>query len=517
MVGGSAGGEVCDMNSDFDSHAGVVTMNWTKISAATSEQGRAGLRRRQFLGCLAASAATLVGCRPSAEPVVTEDAGEQRAEPPAPVKLVVVDDEPLADAIDQQWELRGEGQLEVARMTRAELLESTRAPDADAIFFASRDLGTLVERGWLLSLSDDLLRDPNLAWSDVFDVIRLRETMWDRTPYALPLGSPPLVLIYRGDVWDELQLPPPTTWQQYHAALERASAAEREGRPELATLSAEPLGPGWAGLVLLARAAPYALHRGYIALWFDVDSMQPLIASPPFERALTELAASSDAALLDWTPRDALERVLRGDALAAITWPTRHVQGDANVSLPDGALRVAQLPGAVEAWHRGREQWTPRDREREGERVTLIGAAGRMAAVLKRSRQRSAVANLLVWFCGEQWGAQIGSASAATTLVRRQQLDDLAPWVPPQLGETAASQYAETLRSAMLGSSTALAPRVPAHDEYLAALDSAVADVVRKETSPTEALAAAAQTWESITERLGRDAQRLAYRRSLGL
>ena len=43
--------------------------------------------------------------------------------------------------------------------------------------------------------------------------------------------------------------------------------------------------PGWAGLMLLARAAPYAKHRDNYSTWFDAQTMEPMIANPPMVQA----------------------------------------------------------------------------------------------------------------------------------------------------------------------------------------------------------------------------------------
>jgi hypothetical protein len=60
-------------------------------------------------------------------------------------------------------------------------------------------------------------------------------------------------------------------------------------------------------------------------------------------------------------------------------------------------------------------------------------------------------------------------------------------------------------------------PRIAGIDEYMAALDVAVNSVVKEAMSPEDALAKAAAKWEEITEARGRDAQRAAYFKHLGV
>ena len=57
---------------------------------------------------------------------------------------------------------------------------------------------------------------------------------------------------------------------------------------------------------------------------------------------------------------------------------------------------------------------------------------------------------------------------------------------------------------------------LPGRSEYLAALDAAVAAAVRGE-KPADALRQGGRPMAKITERLGLDRQRTAYRHSLGL
>src|SRR5690606_19728953 len=136
-----------------------------------------------------------------------------------------LDDAPLGAAMQEQWGLRGEGTLEVENGASAEILKAARAPAADAILFPSGHLGELAEREWLLPFPEDVLRDPNIGWSSMFDLLRLRDVLWNRTTYALPLGSPPFFLLYRGDLWDQAGLPAPETWADYQAALEQLRTA----------------------------------------------------------------------------------------------------------------------------------------------------------------------------------------------------------------------------------------------------------------------------------------------------
>ena len=87
----------------------------------------------------------------------------------------------------------------------------------------------------------------------------------------------------------------------------------------------EPLARGWAGLVLLARAAAYAKERDNYTTLFDEKTLEPAIAGPPFVRALEELVAAAKlgpAEQLDFDPAAARAEFWKGSAAMAVSWPT---------------------------------------------------------------------------------------------------------------------------------------------------------------------------------------------------
>ena len=305
---------------------------------------------------LAALSLAVCGCPHGSPPVV--DKGST-SEPAVPLRLVVVDDSALAEAVQRQWQARAEGELEVRNLSSEELCDPRRKRlAADAVIYPSGLIGELAERGWIAPLSEDALGSPEFGRRDIFDHLRQHEIMWGEQVYAVPLGSPPLTLIYRPDVFEKLGVKPPENWQQYAALCERLSKsrellAETKDGPGEWQPFAEPLGPGWASQVLLARAAVYARHRSYFATLFDLQSLDPRIASPPFVKALEELVAaakfgSPDAIKL--TPTDVWKRLRSGRCAMGLTWPSS-AEAPAQAGAADSPrpllLAAAELPASA--------------------------------------------------------------------------------------------------------------------------------------------------------------------------
>ena len=104
-----------------------------------------------------------------------------------------------------------------------------------------------------------------------------------------------------------------------------------------------------------------------------------------------------------------------------------------------------------------------------------------------------------------------------TTLYRQSQRSTPERWADRQADAEAARQYVDLVARTQSRKLCLVTLRIPGEREYLAALDAAVHRAVTGEQTPHQALSAATDTWQQITDRLGLDRQRAAYQRSLGL
>jgi ABC-type glycerol-3-phosphate transport system substrate-binding protein len=455
------------------------------------------------------------------------------------LKLVVVDDPGLAEAVRL---LRGEWQggtgakLEIVEQTSAELLGAKELA-ADAVIYPVECLGELAQRDWLAPVPKATLDDPTLAWLDIFEADKSRLATWGTEAYAIPFGAPLLTLCYRADLLKQLDREPPETWTEYQELVELLADRDKLGdaappadQPWFA--AAEPLAEGWAGPTLLARAAAYAKHQNHYSTLFDMESMAPLIAGPPFVKALDELAAAAKhgaESKLDFGPEQARQALARGVCGLALCWPasarSEELAQDARESggeradgeqAPHFELAFIELPGASEVYNLGSKAWDKR-RAQDSPHVPLLGVAGRLGSIAKNSTKVDAAGQLLAWLSGPQWGQRVAAASKATTLYRTSQLAAPREWVGLEVDEPAALQYAETVRQSMSQAESLTVLRIPGRERYMAALDGAVRKVVAGEVQSQAALDEVAEAWRQITAELGLEAQRDAYHRDLGL
>jgi multiple sugar transport system substrate-binding protein len=465
------------------------------------------------------------------------------------LRLLVVDDLQLAAVVGQlrgEWNTLTGSDFQIKSISEKELFCSDRLA-ADVVICPACLLGPLAERRLITPMPKEMHQDQAADSSNIFELLRIREAVWAADVLAVPFGSPVLTCYYRADLLKTLGRKPPRSWAEYQelATLladrnNLGNAAGADDTPWSGTI--EPLGPGWAGLVLLARAAPYAKHRDNYSTLFDINTMQPLVAGPPFVRALEELVAAAKLGSpdqLDYDPTATRAAFWQGQCGMALSWPTRAPGGlpaGENAGLPTGDLPTgatgglptsanvaddvqvgfAELPGSTQVYNVGNQSWETRA-EQDSPHVPLLGIAGRIGVVGDKSDHPRAAFLLLRWLSGEQFSPQVCTASSATTLFRRSHVKAPQVWVEKPISPPAAIEYGTITEAALLRRQWLFAPRIPARSEYVSALDEAVHQAVRGEKSPAEALQWAAARWGEVTERLGPERQKAAYLHSLGL
>lgn len=476
--------------------------------------------RRRCCGlCIAAALlSALCGCPPS-QSNAPADKHPARRHPT--VRLLIIDDQPLVKAIEREWKASGRGEIEI-RSASAKDLDETKRLAADCIIYPSAMLGDLAQRHLIAPLPYPSVNSEDLARSDILPMVRLRETTWGSQVMAVPFGSPQLMLLYRKDILEQLGRSPPATWPEYHELASLAADAQEQhiagnGGSQSWQPVAEPLAKGWAGQLLLARAAAYARHPNHYSAVFDYRTMEPLIDGPPYVRALEELQSVAQllpSSALQTTPADAQRRLLSGQCAMAITWPTRELNAVALEHSGEPALRCAELPGSPDVYNNQAGQWQSLD---EVSRVPLLGISGRLGSITTSARHTRAAADTLLWLVSKEKGPLISTQSTACTLYRSSQVPSAHSWVAPEYGSDFASEYGRALQRSNGRPLSLQSPRLPGREDYLATLDEAVHSVISGRKTPRESLTDAAGRWRDITQKLGEESQHQAYAHSLGL
>src|SRR5687768_9872650 len=97
------------------------------------------LASRFILGLLVAVAVLAGGCKPNR---TATTGGAKQA--PTPLRVLVIDDPPLGEAISKQWKSRTESEIVIQNATLADIVKARRIP-ADVVVFPTPQLGLLAE------------------------------------------------------------------------------------------------------------------------------------------------------------------------------------------------------------------------------------------------------------------------------------------------------------------------------------------------------------------------------------
>lgn len=148
--------------------------------------------------------------------------------------------------------------------------------------------------------------------------------------------------------------------------------------------------------------------------------------------------------------------------------------------------------------------------------LPILGHSDRLMGVTTFSRNAASAFSLIEWLAQPETSTQFARLDGGV-LPARISLASSPAWFDPQLTASQRAELRKSLIAGLSGEKSFAIPRIPGIDEYLEALDAAVKSAVADNVPPADALQKAADKWEQITEAHGRDAQRDAYQKHLGI
>ncbi len=470
---------------------------------------------------LASLSVLVAGCR-GRESNSSESASRNSNPPTAPQKLRLIsidDSSKLADQLARLWSAERGGEVAVEYLDSAKLEEnSDPLKQADVFLYPSLLSGQLSATGLLQTL------DRSSGFGESFDqnvllpLDRFTVVQDGEAVVAVSLGTPLLMLVWRTDVLDALELQPPKTWQEYARVAQKIhdSAQQLKSKdPPLPTEVCEPWSGRWSIEMLLNRALSRSAIRGRLSSFFDVTSLDALIDTPPFVSALDDMLALKPF-LTDeaQTPTECYQRVVEGRAAVAVTIVT---------SQPDVADAVTPLPIAVGPlplagrWYDYRNSAWKDDNNVDISRVVVVPVTGRLMSMSKQCLHVRSAMRMLNWLCTKEVHRQLATTMVESAPILATELDQPYDWVNPQLPRSAAEQMVDVTEEYQRRALAISNLRLPHRREYVAALQAAVEAALDGSQTPADALAQCAAKWNELTDKFGRDAMRQQFQKNVGI
>lgn len=434
-----------------------------------------------------------------------------------PLSITIVADEPMAEAIRRELAARTEEKITVEVVTEEVLLGQKRFT-SDLLIYPPAMMGELIQRDWIAAIPSATLGSEELKLEDVALGISQTETRWGSKPYALPLGSPVLMLMVRADLLKQLGLAVPKTWDEYATAVETIQQSDLLKKSDtIAAATLEPLDEPFLPKLWLARSAAYVKHGENLSTYFDFTTGKARIDTPGFTKAAQQLGTAArtiPSAFNSLDPKAAAEAFLAGKSVMAIGWINKHTLVPETV--PEDIL-FAPLPGSHETYKTPENQWLPRPGN-QPESIPLLSTSGMVGSISSTSGQTMNAANLLVLLSGPELISLISPASERTTLCRVSSLPMAEAWMPPSLPGTGLRQYAQTNLEQLQSPRHLSALRIPGRAAYEKVAREAIQKTIASDQPDVEAIwQEAAQAWDKLSEESGQAEHIKAFRNSQGI
>ena len=268
----------------------------------------------------------------------------------------------------------------------------------------------------------------------------------------------------------------------------------------------------------ISRAAAYAKHPGVKGgFYFDLQTMEPLINSPGFVKALDMFIAAKKSFPPGGNSFGLGDEIFSfggGQALLSYSWDDAFIQAQQSDSKIRNKVAAAPLPGSNEVWNRKTAKWDKLAAPNSAPYVTWGWTSG----VSKASKSKDVAFDYLCFFSNEanaQHDLQIGRFGVNPY---RSTHFEPAFWTE-KLGwdKAVATSYVNTLSEMDRSKNRVFDLRVPGVNQFMTSLAAGVAEAMAGQKPSRQALDDVAKEWKRIVARVGKEKVRDAYARVVAL
>jgi len=409
----------------------------------------------------------------------------------------------------------------------------------DALLASAWWLGELVAGDYVISY-DRYYKDPRFPkWSldEVLPAPR-RLLSYGRRKYMVANDHDGQVMYYRRDLLADPRhrkafqeqhgyaLDVPRTWAEFRDIAAYFDGRDLNGDGVAGHGLTLALKAGTQGMFhYMSLSAPFVIGPTNPKLyWFDPRSMKPLIESPGHVRALevlVDLVRFGPREMLGWESGKSWDYFLAGHAALTFSWGDLGALAQQQGSKVKGKVGVAQLPGSREYFSLAQGSWI---RSKSLDRVGNTTGGSWAGVISRHSKVPEATYYLLalmatkdksIVYAARGWdGLDPGRSFHFLPPEGNAKIED---YLKAHWDEADVRDYLHAYFDTFSNPLQLPYLRIPGTYSYLQALNLHLAEAVGGQVSPRAALKATAISFEEITLRLGRDAQRRAYRTSLVL
>ncbi|MBD2299400.1 ABC transporter substrate-binding protein [Nostoc sp. FACHB-190] len=410
---------------------------------------------------------------------------------------------------------------------------SSASPKYDMAVAMPQWLIDFVNADYLEDLTARVEADAALQWEDIAPFFRNANAIHNQRIYGVPVDGDYHLLYYRTDLLSKAGLTPPLTWDDYLKVAQNFHGKDLngDGTPDYGSCIAKE--PGHVGFFMFSSiATSYLQSKGTgQGAFFDAATMKPQVKNEAFAKALdvykqTMTYGVPDDANLQFV--EARNVFLAGRCALMIDWgdiPTLAL--DSTVSKVTNKVGAAMTPGSSKVLDQTTGKFTVCDKFicpyaidgiNHAPFAANLGYTGVISAKAAPKVKDAAYAFLSYMSQPAQANVDVTIGATGFNPYRVSQFKDVAPWIQSGMSEEAANNYLGAIGITLSNPNMALDLKLPHAKRYqLEVLDPALKDFMAGKISREQTMGRVEQGWEKITDQVGRESQKTAYRYSLGL
>jgi multiple sugar transport system substrate-binding protein len=403
----------------------------------------------------------------------------------------------------------------------------------DAAVFAPQWMVDYIEPGYLEDLTAKVKADSALKWDDIGTFFRDFSATYSGKVYTIPLDGDFQMVYYRSDLLKEAGMSAPKTWDDYLAIAKhfQGKDLDGDGKPDYGSCIAKKRAAQSYWMVL-SVAGGFLQSKGTgQGLFFDTDSLKPLVNNDAFKQALSIYAETTKYAPADEINLDVGDTrglFTTGRCALTIDWgDIGTLAVDPTTSKVQDKVGAVILPGSKQVLDRASGKLAACTAELcpyavDGINHAPFAAFGGWSGAVnaaKDQKTKDAAYDFLSYMSQpEQANVDVTIGRTGFNPYRTSQFANLDLWLKAGMSKAAAENYLGAIKDSLNSPNMVLDLRVPQNQRYeQIVLDTTVARLLAGEINVDQAAEEIETGWNEITEELGQDAQLKAYRAALGV
>ncbi len=387
--------------------------------------------------------------------------------------------------------------------------------------------------GYLEDLTERVKADAALQWNDIATIFRDFSATYKGRTYSIPLDGDFHMVYYRTDLLKQAGLTPPATWDDYLAIAKKFHNKDlnSDGKPDYGSCISKRANENSSSM-LISIATPFLQSQGTSqGAFFDPETMKPLVNNPGFAKALEIYKQTMDYGV----PQDenlggsrARELFITGRCALTIDWgDVGPLSIDPKVSKVMDKVGAVITPGTTQVLDRKTNKLVACDKficpytidgVNHAPYAANVGWTGVVHAKAAAKVKDAAYAFLSYMSQPAQSNVDVTVGTTGFNPYRISQFKNSDPWIKSGMSSEAANNYLGAIGVSLSNSNIVLNLSIPRNQQYqFEVLDLALSDFLVNKMTKEETMRRIEQGWEQITNEVGRESQKTAYRSSLGL